>query len=177
MVRQRGNVFVIILCLLAAVAGAWQFSEYRDRERKSRAALEEEAKADFERREREELERRVAAAEAEKDALRAALKNVDDLTAQWSDAVRVAGATSRIALSGPVSNMQALRRQAKELTVPPCLDRGKEDLLRSMDFSLEAYMTFMVHKDKIGDLLTGSLFDEAAAAMKAFNEARASCPA
>lgn len=177
MKRERGNVFVIVLVLMALVVGAWQFSEYRSRQKQHAAAEAEKIRVDAARKEREELERREAAAKAVEDALQGALKKVDDLSSRWADAARVAGATSRIALSGPVSNLQSLRREAKELTVPPCLDTGKEALLQSMDLTLEAYMTFMVQKDKVGELLANALFEKATEAMKGFSDARASCPA
>jgi hypothetical protein len=37
---------------------------------------------------------------------------------RWIDAERLAGSTARIALAGPVSQLQALRRETDALTVP-----------------------------------------------------------
>ncbi|MVT28776.1 hypothetical protein GO496_10580 [Acidovorax citrulli] len=69
--------------------------------------------------ERKALEQRKAQEQAQKDALASSLKAMDTLVARWDDAVKVASTTGRIALSGPVATLQAIRRETEGVTVPP----------------------------------------------------------
>ena len=126
--------------------------------------------------ERQELERRVAKEKEQRDTLSSSLKSVDDLLVRWEDAVRVAGTSSRIALPTPVAVLQATRREAESLTVSPCLDDAKVQLVQSMNSTIEGFLVFMRNELKIGDTLAQIDFDEAAKRMKAFKEGRAACP-
>ena len=179
--KQQGNVFVIVLVLIVLVVGAWQYSEFQARKRVAAAQMAEAEKDRAERArqdaERAELERRQAKAKEELDSMKLALKAVDDLAIKWRDATQVAGATSRIALSGPVSTLQALKREAQALTVPPCLDQGIAALRKSMDLTLEGYIVFMTEKGEFGKLRAGSLLNQGADEFKAFSDGRSSCPA
>ena len=126
--------------------------------------------------ERQELERRMAQEKEQRNALTSSLKSVDDLLARWEDAVKVAGTSSRIALSTPVAALQATRREADQLTVPPCLDQAKEQLVQGMNSTIEGFLVFMRNELKIGDTLSQIHFEAAAQHMKTFKEGRAACP-
>ncbi len=177
--RSNGNVYLIVLVLLVIVAGSWQYSEYTARKKREEAERVEAERLRQEtirqQAEQAELERRLAVAQAEKDAMASTLSKVDDIAVRWGDARRVAGVTSRIALSAPVANMQSLRREVDSLIVPPCLDSGIEALKRSMDTTIDAYVTFMVEKGDAGNRLTGALLDMANEQFDLFKESRAEC--
>lgn len=186
--RNRGNVLVMALVLVAAIVGAWQYSEYRSNQRKlqeAAAQAQRQREAEEQQRKVEEalrqaelkaMQEREAEAKKQKDALVQALKAVDDFVVRWEDAARVAGVTSRIALSGQVTAMQTLKREAATLVVPPCLDAGKTSLDKSINVTIEAYMIFIVEKGDLGKELTSSLLKVAHENMDAFKKARASCP-
>ena len=73
-------------------------------------------------------------------------QSAEELTALFDiflSAEELAGSTSRIALSGPVSDLQTLLLEAKNSDVPDCLIPAKEDLVKAMDYSIEAYLIFM----------------------------------
>lgn len=177
--RNKGNVFLIVLVLLAVVVGSWQYSEYSARKKREEAERVEAERLRQEKTrqqaEQAELERRLAVAQAEKDAMAEALSKVDEIAVRWGDARRVAGVTSRIALSAPVAGMQSLRREINDFTVPPCLDSGIEALKRSMDTTIDAYMTFMIEKGDSGNRLTGALLGVADEQFELFKESRAEC--
>lgn len=175
---QRGySVWVMILVLLAAVLGAWRFSEYRTaqkllaKETAEKKALETRAEQ-----ERQALEERLAKEKVQRDSLSTALKAFDDVVVRWNDAVKVAGTTGRISLSGPVTALQAIRRDAEKITAPPCLDAGKAELLKSMSSTEQGFLVFMRNELKLGDVLSKGDFEDAEKAMVAFKLAREACP-
>lgn len=182
--RQRGSVWVVLLVLFAIVVGAWQYNGYKAEKKRvalEQAAQQQAAAAKLEeegRREQErlQLEKRLAEAQQARDALTAANKSVDDLIGRWEDAVKIAGTTGRIALSGPVSAMQALRRDAEQITVSPCMDQAKGHLVKHMGSTIEAFLVFMRNEMKIGDTLAGIYFDSARKELAEFRTARAACP-
>lgn len=182
--RQNGSVWVILLTLLAAVIGAWQYSEYKtDQKRIARVAAQQQQEvaqkqAEQQRREteRQQLEKRIAEEQQQRDALTAVNKTLDDLIGRWNDAVKVAGTTGRIALSGPVATLQNLRREADLLTVSPCMDHAKGLLVQNMSSTIEGFLAFMRNELKIGDRLSQIHFDEAETHMAAFKIARTNCP-
>lgn len=67
---------------------------------------------------------------------------------RWIDAERLAGATGRIALSTPVASMQALQREAEATRVAACVVKAKENLVKLIGGSVEAYIQFM-KKDEL----------------------------
>lgn len=62
---------------------------------------------------------------------------------RWVDAERLASATGRIALSGPVATMQAVQREAEIVTVPACLGDAKAALIDLTTKSTTALIEFM----------------------------------
>lgn len=72
-----------------------------------------------------------------------------DLASRWVDALNVAGATSRVALSQPVKDLQEIRRKLSEKqTMTYCEDRLKKELLKSYDFAIDGFLNFM-HKNEV----------------------------
>lgn len=192
--RNGGNVWVMALFVLATIVSAWQYSEYRSRQRrqlydqdqaKAQALAAQQRQAEEEARRQEEVRRqeeikamqeREAAAKMQKDALSQALKAVDDFSARWEDASRVASVTSRMALSGPVTSLQNLKREATNLAVPPCLDAGKAALIKSINGTVEAYMIFMAEKNDLGKVLATGMLRVADEDLAKFKSARSACP-
>lgn len=174
---QTGRALLLSLVLIAVLIGAgWYHKRSTRMEALAAAAAASAAEAAQRAREQAEVERRLAEARREADALRAALSAVDDLTARWEDAFKIASSTSRIALSAPVATLQGLRREAEKLTVPPCLDVGKPRLVAAMDSTVDGFVTFMRNDLKLGGVLSNLEFEKAATAMKEFRDARKACP-
>lgn len=76
-----------------------------------------------------------------------------DLAGRWSDAFRVAGSTSRIALSQPVRDMQQIKRDLEShITKTDCEAKMKQELLRSYDFSIDGFLQFMQKNEDVSNL-------------------------
>jgi type II secretory pathway pseudopilin PulG len=172
-----GRILLVILLLAVLGVGA---SIYSAQTRKSARLQEEQRIAaqekDRAQAERQELQRRQAQEKSQNDALKSSLKTVDDLVSRWDDAVKVASTSSRIALPGPVGILQATRREAEQLAVPPCLDEAKVQLVKSMNNTIEGFLVFMRNELKIGDTLAQINFEESGKQMNLFKEGRSACP-
>ncbi len=181
---QQGSVWLILVVLTAAILGAWQYSQHKaEQKRLAKEAAQRtqelaQRQAEEQRREaeRKQLEKRLAEERQQRDALTTSNNAIDSLMARWVDATKVAGTTGRIALSGPVTTLQTLRRETEQLTVAPCMDQAKSLLVQSMGSTIEGYLVFMRNEMKIGDKLAQIDFDEAEKNMTAFRIARANCP-
>lgn len=66
-----------------------------------------------------------------------------DLYRRWADAEKLALSTGRIALAGPVANMQAIQRDAEALTVPACLSEAKSTFAELTKKSVQGMLDFM----------------------------------
>jgi len=87
------------------------------------------------------------------------------IAGRWTDALRLAGATPRNQLAGPLATLQASRREADELVVPVCLLRAKTDIVKAMDFGNESLIQFM-EADANDEFLVGAAASTAAIATK-----------
>lgn len=174
--KQSGNVYLILLVAVACVLAAWQYSESRDSKRL--AANGETTKSETAQRELEQkaLEDRQKQVEHENDALKKSMAGLRDIESRWKDARRVATASSRIALSGPVASLQAIRREADTLVVPPCADLAKSELLKSMGFTVDAFFSFMREEGEMANILAGALLDDADKAYKSYEQGLTACP-
>lgn len=47
-------------------------------------------------------------------------ENLEEIAERWDDAIDIASSTSRIALSGPVSDLQEIRRETRQQEWPEC---------------------------------------------------------
>jgi len=180
--RQRGRVlWVVLLGAALAVGGAWKYRQGQNEKRAQaqqveaqRIQQENETRAQAE---RKELEARIAKEKQQRDALTSSLTAIDALVARWVDAVKVAGTTSRIALGPQVAALQAIKREAEQLTVPPCLDQGKADLVQAMTATVDGFLTFMRNELNIGQQLSKADFEASARHMESYKSGRSSCPA
>lgn len=76
-----------------------------------------------------------------------------DLASRWSDALKVAGSTSRIALSQPVKDMQQIKRDLEaRKTETTCELKLKNELLKSYDFAIDGFLQFMQKNELVSDL-------------------------
>ncbi len=176
--RQTGKTLLIIAVLLVLGIG---FTVYKNESRKAaatqQAQREAEVKAQQSRADQEREALKKAAEEAKaKDILSTTLKSADDVMSRWDDAVTIATSTARMSLSTPIANLQAIKRDATALTVPPCLAAGKTALIKGMELMLEGYLEFMANTGKLGSVIAASKFDEAKPHIDNYKAARSACP-
>lgn len=62
---------------------------------------------------------------------------------EFSDALKVANATSRIALGTPVGEMQRIKRDAESIDSPACVSHARSLLVGGMDNVISAFIDFM----------------------------------
>lgn len=179
--RQRGYALLAVAGLLVCLLLAWglyrkhQITQQQDRVRVAQAQAQA-TEAHRKDQERKALEARQAQAQQQQDALAASYKALDQAVGRWDDAVRVAGATGRIALAGPVATLQAIHRETGQIAVPPCLDQGKAALVKSMESTVDGFVIFMRNDLKLGDVLAGASFEEARKARQDYDQGRGQCP-
>lgn len=94
--------------------------------------------------------------------------NATDLLQRWDDAADIAGSTGRINLSGPVGDLQAIRREAGRLDIPFCAEEAHEHLLRSMELYIDAFLAFMAQDP---DSIVDRRFEDANEALDEWGEA------
>lgn len=178
--KQSGNIFLILLAVvvLLAAAGMYKSHQKEQKQKAAEQAVSETQRAAEQKKRDEELaalQERLAHEQKQKDELTNSLKALDGIYERWGDAIRVADATSRIALSTPVATLQNIRREAQELTVAPCMDEAKTTLINSMDLTIEGFFIFMTNKDEIGKIAAGDLLNQGTERLKAFSEQRKQC--
>lgn len=80
-----------------------------------------------------------------------------NLASRWSDAIKVASSTSRIALSQPVKDMQEIKRSlnAKQ-TNTYCEAKMKAELINSYDYAIDGFLQFMQKNEIISDVFLRS---------------------
>jgi len=85
--------------------------------------------------------------------------SVDPLLEKYKDAFNVALSAPKIALTGPIAELQKLRREIEALNVPTCAQQAHKYLLASLQKNEEAFMNFQSGKDQAlikSDLAEGS---------------------
>lgn len=82
----------------------------------------------------------------------AATGAIQSVASRWDDANALAGRTSRIALAGPVAELQSLRREVESTPVPACLALAKIHLTSAMDYTIQGYLEFMSDQSGRGAL-------------------------
>jgi hypothetical protein len=142
------------------------------------AAMDTKSKAEDEDRERkaqeEEFKKRQDA-ERDKQALDKAAADLSRQYQRWKDGSALADSTARIALSGPVSNLQTIRREVNDMIVPACMDGAKAALIEGMDAQIRGFMLFMQDAN-LGKLLAKPEFQEASDAFGKYEFRAKSCP-
>lgn len=89
--------------------------------------------------------------EACQEAFPAYAEAMSDIQAEWDDTFDIAASTSRIALAGPVADLQNIRREANKLTPPVCIADSHESYLDGMDAFIELLLDFMADVDTESD--------------------------
>ena len=80
-----------------------------------------------------------------------------DLASKWSDAIKVASSTSRIALSQPVKDMQEIKRSLNAKTTNTyCEAKMKAELINSYDYAIDGFLQFMQKNEIISDVFLRS---------------------
>jgi hypothetical protein len=62
---------------------------------------------------------------------------------QWSDSERLLESTARIALAGPVGNLQKLQREVETYQSPACVAPAKTELVSLISANTDAMISFM----------------------------------
>jgi len=75
------------------------------------------------------------------------IEQINEINEEWEDAFEVAASTSRIALSGPVGELQAIQREASDLEPPDCLADDHEGYLVGMETFIGLFLGFMADPD------------------------------
>lgn len=73
-----------------------------------------------------------------------------DLYRRWIDAERLALATARVSLAGPVAALQSLQREAEALRPLECLTEAKAGLVKLVGRSTHALLQFMGKEEVSG---------------------------
>jgi hypothetical protein len=68
---------------------------------------------------------------------------LDEIAVKWKDAFKVASATGRVALSGPVGDLQSLKREVEALEVSECLRLPKLELSSGFDKFINMFLAHM----------------------------------
>jgi hypothetical protein len=71
------------------------------------------------------------------------LADLGKIEQRWDDGTAVAGHTGRNALSGPVQNLQSIKRDLSTVKVSKCLTEAKGILIEIMDSTVNEYLEFM----------------------------------
>lgn len=187
-VNQKGavaHVLVVLVVLVLAMGIAIAVIESRKSNQRKQAAQQAQLERQSKERAERENERRAqaeraalekAAAAKSNDALATSLKAIDDLMLRWVDTVKVADSTSRAALSGPLTQLQAIRRETQDLAVPPCLAAGRAELVKGMDLIIQAFLDFMGHTGDLGKNLAHIGFEAATPHFERYKADRSMCP-
>jgi len=115
-----------------------------------------EAQLETERKTREAL-LEVQRTEEETEKARALV----GILARWKDGVELADATGWIGLSGPVNNLQAIRRDLESLSVPESMVGVTKKLVAAMDKRIDGYLLFMEFGGERGRRISRDYFREA----------------
>jgi hypothetical protein len=65
------------------------------------------------------------------------------LVTRWSDAMALVDSTPRIALTGPVGQLQAVRRDVQAVTWPACARHAADLLVGGMSSEIDGYLGLM----------------------------------
>lgn len=73
--------------------------------------------------------------------------NLEEVAERWDDAVDVAQSSSRIALTGPVGDLQEIRRETRQQDWPECAIEAQAELVDWMDDTIKAFIAFLGQED------------------------------
>lgn len=177
--EQRGISLLWVILLLAALAifGAKAWNDSKKRQRDEMAALEQKRQSESAiAKERAEFDARLAAERSKSEYDKAASALVA-ARKRWADAVEVAAASSRVAMNGPVTHLQTVRRETEALILPKCLDQPRQQLVDAMQLQIDGFLAFMRNDLKLGEVFAVAKFEEAKALHQQSKEAAERCGA
>jgi hypothetical protein len=142
MSKQRGIAFLhIILLIFLVVLGFIGTSHYMKVSAKNaEIAAKQQAIVAAEQKRLADIESAKAQGKKSLEELKRLAKIYDE---DWVPALQIASATGRIALSGPVQNLQAIYKKVKAEVVTGCAVAGKEGLVTNMYMIIEQFIAFM----------------------------------
>lgn len=82
------------------------------------------------------------------------ISTFDPIISSWDDANSLASSTSRINLTTPVSNLQNIQRQVRELEILECAQPVKDKFLDMSQETINSYLLFM--RDESDSIVQGS---------------------
>lgn len=82
-----------------------------------------------------------------KEAFPSYAETMSGIQEEWEDTFEVAISTSRIALDGPVGDLQSIRREARNVTPPDCMADAHQRYLEGMDTFINFFLEFMADAD------------------------------
>lgn len=75
---------------------------------------------------------------------------MNEFAQEWDDAVDIARSTGRIALSGPISDLQSIRRDVQRQEWPECATETHGHLVDWMDGMIDGFLAFMGQESDSG---------------------------
>jgi hypothetical protein len=76
------------------------------------------------------------------------ISELQSLIIEWDDANKIASSTSRIALSGPVSELQSIKHQISNLDHPECAADVHNTAITYMEATINGYLSFMADENE-----------------------------
>ena len=74
---------------------------------------------------------------------------LEEFAQEWEDVLAVASSTGRIALSGPVQDLQRIRRDVQRQEWPECAEDAHTNLIAMMDATIDGFLAFMQQKSDL----------------------------
>lgn len=135
--------------------------------------MPQETREYVERAEQEKAEQQSKAEQASREVLEKS-EQIKKLRLEWDDTNRVAGSTSRIALSNPVQALQRIRRDLDAMQLEGCLKESQGSLSSAMEMVIEGYIGFMADKD-LGEYYAQMQFEKAKPLFADYDRRIAAC--
>ena len=88
---------------------------------------------------------------------------------RFADAVALASSTSRGALSGPVQELQKIKRETDALSIPECAVLVHQLFLDAMDSTISGFLSYMSNDD---ESIVAAYIAAATQSLKEYNVAR-----
>ena len=151
--------FIAIVVILGAFFFMWK-SNNADKERLAQAEITHQQKLELEK--TQEISQNMLGEGVDPETVKKAVavkldktndpqpeqaQQLKDLINEWNDAVKVAGATSRIAVSQPVATMQEIKRKLSSAKYGGCIETTRLFYEDAMAKNIDGYLTFMLGKD------------------------------
>lgn len=181
--RQHGFGFLHILLIIVVLgigAGYWKHQNRKaatandgESRRSDETQFEAQMRAKKQDHEKLALEEKLQK-ERDKSAYDKSVASLRAINDKWADAFRLTASTARMSLPPQIASLQAIKREAEALILPPCLESARSRMTAGMDLVIEGFMTFL-GDTKYGDVRSGPFFDGAKKAFEEYNEQSAAC--